>query len=1504
MVDVGTRFQAACLVRGESAEFLIGGLEKCWIRHFGAPRQLHTDQGRGWLGERFQNWTTDRMIDHLVAPGEAHERLGVVERRHSVLRKAIEVYLHDLNMSGADAIKESLVYIIPQVNNTTNVAGFSPSQWVLGYQPHVPGDLLSDGLGPQHLDGNATFEDVLARRNAAKAALLDVDLDMKLRRALLRKYEGDNAVLQTGQLCFFWRDARAADLVKIRWHGPAKVMIREDGPDGKPYVYWLAFKTQLIRCAPHHVRPDFTNSSQTLLGNLQDAKRHLQDLKSRGVTRYLDLNVANRRNIDDVDDDEQEDSPMDFDGDGPPDGSDGPPRQRRRLNPLTRLDSGNDLHLELEEMSYEPTSPGGLEDALDLTLSPTGPQPLPEDVPIPHDCPSPPSDLLADPFTPPEVPGAAAPSATLMPAIPAGPLQLDPEVAKLYDPAGPGEDFLETRRRVDRQETLAFQPVRQPPHARPEPYARPDGPHDGQSDQPPPDSDEALFGQVFTVEDVDVSQLPDGWTLREDGCFHLTSTPHDYWEVRAGCLLRHHVVPRRHLFRVTDVGDAPIPIDSLDFVRATLVQHPNGGQQVINDDGLNNGCPSAIRWTGITIFQINGSTRKELGMAVYSDPRRMAKDQKTKNIRVIKKEKDKNGVSERTLDLQQRELFQAAKVKELKSFFENGVWEFQSTREADPSRTLSSRMLLKWAKNPDGTPKAKARLIVRGYSDIDALEGRVQTDSPTTSRLSRSLLLSVSALCRWNGWTADVATAFLQGLPQERQLWVKLPADALAILGADSECRMLLKKPCYGQLDAPRRWFLEATRRLKQLGLRQHCMDPCLFMLYESDFPDEAPTSSGLICIHVDDLLGTGCPQSTTYQKLEMRLKEAFNFREWHDTETMEYCGASLVHNSDGWKLSHENYYKKLKPLTVEKHRGPSDPLGAKDVTQLRGLLGSLQWPAVQSSPHLQASASLLAGQMSSGTVETLHEANRLLRFAKGNSDVSLHYGPICSLADLRLVCSFDAAFGVRKDGASQGGFITMLVPKGVFEGEEHPYHVVDWRSAKLPRIARSSLSAEAQAAGQAVDAVDNLCVFWAHMLEPGKPLAELMNQPSVLEPIMVTDAKALYDSYQRESLGNNLTDKRTGLEIRVMKERLQGLGGRLRWMSSERQFADGLTKAGTRQLLADRLRYGKVKYTWDPDYVASKKKDAGERHHSRLEFAQPSRAKDAKEKLQDDDEKSAADADDVTACAFELYMMDDGEPIKYEDVIKSTSVLFEYDLVCENAMAPVENLVFVDENTTIKKYDTRAGWKRFAVLIAALMTPVETASPFDRDDQCLKADEPEEVGDLMDFLWFGVAVVMMVTAFGALLWWFGYRSGKHYMLQFRHVRSDRLARLNAEARWKLLAVEKENKDLQEELRINEVLVAELTSLKTLGVDVVRRARNELQEHLLTCPRNHQICVAPVAGRVWHAHRDCSRLRCAVRIDELPPCGYCADGALLNVANDNGVTLLDELHEWLRLANL
>ena len=215
-----------------------------------------------------------------------------MERRHQVLRKAIEVYLDDMGLNDANGIRQALCYVLPQVNATPSAGGFSPTQWLLGKQITLPGELALDRMTPAQLDGHDGFEQMLRRRNAAKQALLQAETDRKLRRAMLRKYQGTNLPLEVGQLCFFWRDARAADLVKIRWHGPARVVARED-KDGQPDVYWLAWKTQLLRCSPHHVRADFTTANNQVV----DAKlaiKEVQSLKSRGVTRYLDLDRVNK----------------------------------------------------------------------------------------------------------------------------------------------------------------------------------------------------------------------------------------------------------------------------------------------------------------------------------------------------------------------------------------------------------------------------------------------------------------------------------------------------------------------------------------------------------------------------------------------------------------------------------------------------------------------------------------------------------------------------------------------------------------------------------------------------------------------------------------------------------------------------------------------------------------------------------------------------------------------------------------------------------------------------------------------------------------------------------------------------------------------------------------------------------------------------------------------------------------------------------------------------------
>ena len=92
IIDVATKFQAAAVVYGEKSSDYQHALERVWIRHFGPPSELHTDEGRGWCSEEMYTFLMDLNIHHTISPGEAHTRLGVLERRHSVLRKALEIY--------------------------------------------------------------------------------------------------------------------------------------------------------------------------------------------------------------------------------------------------------------------------------------------------------------------------------------------------------------------------------------------------------------------------------------------------------------------------------------------------------------------------------------------------------------------------------------------------------------------------------------------------------------------------------------------------------------------------------------------------------------------------------------------------------------------------------------------------------------------------------------------------------------------------------------------------------------------------------------------------------------------------------------------------------------------------------------------------------------------------------------------------------------------------------------------------------------------------------------------------------------------------------------------------------------------------------------------------------------------------------------------------------------------------------------------------------------------
>ena len=88
---------------------------------------------------------------------------------------------------------------------------------------------------------------------------------------------------------------------------------------------------------------------------------------------------------------------------------------------------------------------------------------------------------------------------------------------------------------------------------------------------------------------------------------------------------------------------------------------------------------------------------------------------------------------------------------------------------------------------------------------------------------------------------------------------------------------------------------------------------------------------------------------------------------------------------------------------------------------------------------------------------------------------------------------------------------ITMVY-KNVCDGHVGHYNLIDWRSWKLPRIARSSLSAESQACSECADSLLFACSFWKLFWLPELYVDNLSTPTLPHPPSLVIDAKALYD--------------------------------------------------------------------------------------------------------------------------------------------------------------------------------------------------------------------------------------------------------------------------------------------------------------------------------------------------------------------------------------------------------
>ena len=1197
MVDEATRFMAARIISDETAKTMTTAVERAWIRDYGPMKILKVDEASAWGSDVASQWSENHGIELKISPGQSHSRTSIVERRHQLLRRALQIYMEDNKVEGLEGLRE----VVPSLNQFTFVNGYTPTQLALGNQPHVPGLLTDERTQPQQLSEESLVREKLNRRSQGQIACAKAEVDVKLRRALLRQFRGQEEDLNAGERCLYWREANNR-FHTIRWKGPAVVVAVQRDPDsGQVVCYWLAHGTVLIRAGKQHVKRLLDQD-----GRMASSTEALEGLRQRRVVRVLDLPQVNRRSLQELDPEDEEEELTE----------EPPASPNHQLQQVQAAQVPEPQEPESDQLPTTDPDPPPIEPH--LTVQQEHPPHQPE---LPSEQLPSIADGVTDTSLPP-VPDDDFESAEeneewldrFMAADHTATFEDAPNDPSFTAPSS-GETFEERRRRLNLQETVWLR-TRQPRRE-----LSPDRQREDRQ-QKRTRTEEPEIGLMAMQEKREAGQqdlvLPEGWTYDKQNDEFILGDTQDFWTVEEGFLVRNHAVGREETFQ-WDRGmmeTCPVKVGELQPYKITINQDNPKSMMV---EKFNSPSQKLGRepWMGATVFPLNRDKAKELNMPCVNMDKKMrrlkGKDGLIKEENLVseevflstlpmKKKDNAADLRESKMTLEDRLKFMEGKKAELASIFENGVWHLEANPETvDSSRILKARFVLKWANDGKGNLKAKARLVLQGFSDPDLLSGKLETSSPTLNRTSRQVMLSIMSIMDWSAAVADVSTAFLQGDPQHRELWAKLPRDACQLLNVPAGSLMKLIKPIYGQADAPKAWYVVAKRRLESVGFVVHPLDGCLFRLF-----DEKGGLTAMIGLHVDDMFITGDLKSKKYKETIEWLKEQFSFKHWtehQEGKPLEFCGCELDRKDGVWTLSQGSYIKKVHPITVSPQMSDSKEVGPREVSALRGILGGLQWPATQTSPHLSATVSLLCGEVTRATAGTLRAANKALRFAKENGDVGLKFFKLGDPKDLAMVAMSDAAWGVRADGQSQGGYLVVLTHRKAIQGEECPCVVLDWRSYRLPRVSRSSLNAEAQACAGAMDAMEYLMTFWQGCFDVAFELRNPGETGRIQESALVIDAKALYDSLKAE-VPQIQGDKRTKIEAMIIKEKMKECGTEIKWVSSEVQYSDGLTKQAARQLLADRLRTHVLKLTADTDFQAAKKKTPAERQKNARKYA------------------------------------------------------------------------------------------------------------------------------------------------------------------------------------------------------------------------------------------------------------------------------------------------------------
>ena len=309
-----------------------------------------------------------------------------------------------------------------------------------------------------------------------------------------------------------------------------------------------------------------------------------------------------------------------------------------------------------------------------------------------------------------------------------------------------------------------------------------------------------------------------------------------------------------------------------------------------------------------------------------------------------------------------------------------------------------------------------------------------------------------------------------------------------------------------------------------------------------------------MILLHVDDFMVAG---NDVFLKLvEKKLKKRFTFGKI-ECRNFKFTGLSIRDTEEGIMVDQNEYIQSLKPIKIDKLANKNEKLPKEKFSEYRALTGQLSWAAELTRPDISFDTRELSTKNKEATYEDLKCANKVLKKAQLEKDVTLKFSKLGHLSDLKIVAYTDSSYRNAEDrDKSVGGRLVVLANK---DGKANP---IAWKSKTIQQVCKSVKSAETRSLERGMEDA----IYLARMVQ--EIHTGVVSEKQI--PVeMKIDSKTLYDSLNSSRQVDEKTIRHLVSWIKQQKE--NNTVRSIDWVSSEKQLADVFTKknAKTDQILS-----------------------------------------------------------------------------------------------------------------------------------------------------------------------------------------------------------------------------------------------------------------------------------------------------------------------------------------------